>query len=527
MGPGAEIGYPLVSQLFADFQKAGRLNQENLRKILSDNRDTGYGKAYGFTAIRSEGAYQDKVPLTDYADYGNLGREPGYYTAYPAACTLSTSGTTGVPKEFCLTREALQRYGAYIYEMPYALTGGKTGPHLHMSVFRPAANGKTLLSAAYYRYLEACGALACHEFAGGKGLLFADGVEDVPYVKAWLALGCPNLASIQAVFLYDILLLFGYLERNWQQLLFDMGKKTVGARLDGAFKEQLLACCPTEGRIRELERIFSEGFASPIAGKLWKNLRFVSGIGGKMYQFQGDALQRYTGDIPISYFAYASSECMAGVALKLGRAEYALLPRSGYYEFISQTGQAVPLGSVKAGEIYELAVTTFSGLYRYRTGDLLKIVSFEGHAPVFEVEGRRNQISNIAGEKLDGADIQAAVAGWAEELGVYVSDFCLGVDSRALPYRYCLFVEARGGAEGTWDVCFDKRLRGLSADYDDIRGLGMLGAPQVCRVKAGELARARLLAEGGNVHAKPQVFCGPEHTRRLLKHLSGEGNGSN
>lgn len=516
---------PVILQLFEEFREAEKKNRENLFKILRDNRNTEYGKTYGFSEIRSEEDYRRYVPLTEYSAYENMGQKPELYTVYPVSCTLVTSGTTGVQKEFCITEEALQRYGSYIYEMLYELSQGPWGPHLHMSVFRSDTDGKNLLSAVYYRYLADNRAFDCDVFVGGKELLFSDNIKNVPYVKAWLALSCPNLVSIQAIFLYDILLLFGYLEENWKQLLSDMKNGEVRGCPEKGVRERLLALSPSQERIQELEHIFSEGFEEPVARKIWKGLRFISGIGGKLYQFQGDALKHYTGDVPVSYFAYASSECMAGVAAELNRAEYALLPESGYYEFLNKEGNVVSPGCVRKGEIYELVVTTFSGLYRYQTGDLIKPVAFLDETPVFEVMGRRNQVSDIAGEKLSGAVVQEAVSAWAEEQRLRISDFVLGVDVRTLPYRYCLFVETIEQA-GTWQTfCFDRKLRDFSPDYDDVRNLGMLGFPEVYRVKAGVLMEEFFRKTGENVHRKPHIFFSSEQTRHLLRMISGEENG--
>ena len=40
-----------------------------LKKLLWDNRDTRYGKAYGFAEITSYEEFARKVPLTKYEDY--------------------------------------------------------------------------------------------------------------------------------------------------------------------------------------------------------------------------------------------------------------------------------------------------------------------------------------------------------------------------------------------------------------------------------------------------------------------------
>lgn len=47
-------------------------NESFLMKILKDNKDTEYGRKYGFADIHSVREFQEKVPVSvfdDYADY--------------------------------------------------------------------------------------------------------------------------------------------------------------------------------------------------------------------------------------------------------------------------------------------------------------------------------------------------------------------------------------------------------------------------------------------------------------------------
>lgn len=430
-----------IGRLREMFGHAEEINRTNLKEILSHNEKTFYGQKYGFTKIRNEDEFKRKVPLSDSKVYEAMGKWPTDFTAYPVECILTTSGTTGKQKEFCLTREALERYSSYICDMPYVLTDCGEGTHLHLSVFRPSKEGKTLLSAAYYSQLRETGLMDFGNFAGGETLLFSGKIGNVAYVKAWLALAVPELVSIQSIFLYDTLLFFTYLEHNWRRILDDMSRGNISAELTDEGKETLFNCRLTGEKLAARQALLEKGFDTPIAPRLWKNLKFISGIGGDMYKIQEQALKKYTGETPIYYFAYASSECMAGIALELDTPEYALLPGSAYYEFLSAEGLSRKPQDVYIGEEYEVAVTTFSGLYRYRTGDIVRIVSFVEETPVFKIIGRKKNVLNLAGEKLDEETVRTAVSLWAKEEKQRVKDFAVGIDARSVPGRYCLFAE--------------------------------------------------------------------------------------
>lgn len=502
-----------VSKLFRDFEKARELNLENLQKILRDNQDTEYGRRLSFAGIGSAEDYRRRVPVTRYEDYDGLCTH-NRYTVYPVRYTLATSGSTGKRKVFPLTGEALDRYGDYIYSMPYVSFGGKSGPHIHTSVFRLREQEDNLLSAAYFSELRDRGYFDPSAYVGGERLLFSEDITDVFYVKSWLMLCCPELVSIQSIFLYDVLLLMNYMEKNWRSLLRDMREKRVASDLKQEVKERLLACLPAPSVLENAEKVLSGGFDTPILPGLFGDLRFISGIGGKSMKFQTKALKRYSGTIPLHFFAYASSECMMGIAICPEKEEYALLPHSAYYEFLDKKETCVQMDGLLPGECYEVVLTTFGGLYRYRTGDMIKILRFVGETPVFEVLGRKLTI-NIAGEKLSAELVEDTIASWAERYRVNFSDFALGAE-HTVPGRYWLFVETADELPPSAGAAVDKMLAKGSEDYMEIRELGMLGELSVKRCGSGSIAR--VFGEG---HGKHRTFLKEWQTNALLNANDG------
>jgi len=47
-----------------------------------------------------------------------------------------------------------------------------------------------------------------------------------------------------------------------------------------------------------------------------------------------------------------------------------------------------PSSKVQLGEQYEMVYTSWTGLYRYRTGDVVKVVDFFHQSPVYEFQYR-------------------------------------------------------------------------------------------------------------------------------------------
>ncbi|XP_006813593.1 GH3 domain-containing protein-like, partial [Saccoglossus kowalevskii] len=57
------------------------------------------------------------------------------------------------------------------------------------------------------------------------------------------------------------------------------------------------------------------------------------------------------------------------------------------------------LDQVEVGETYEMVITNISGLYRYRFGDVIRVVRFHNQCPVVEFLYRQGQLLNVHGEK--------------------------------------------------------------------------------------------------------------------------------
>ncbi len=496
---------------YKDCEKAAELSRENLKRLMEDNQDTVYGKAHSFEKVKTPEDYKEYVPVTDYADYEDFVRrmeagEEKVLTAYEVKHYIMTSGSTGSQKRIPITTESLKRCIRLLYYTSYACVPGiEEAKILHMSVFRmelPKVERDTILSVAYFGALHDEGGCELNErYLGGEALLFEKGIGNVPYVKAWIALLSPEMTGIQSIFMYDILVFFRYFEENWEQILKDVRERHIPKELplSDSAREALLAL-PAASK-EWLEKVESEcrrGF-SGIGKRLWKHLSFASGISGSTFFVQEAALRRYLGDVPLHYFAYAASECMMGITTELESMENILMPRSGYFEFLpyingeeSDVRQAKTMEELEVGERYEILLTNFSGLYRYRLNDVVEVTGFCGQAPKLKVGFRKNQAINIAGEKMDLQLLSRGVEELAKKYGLCLYEYSVMDDKSLLPGRYQCFLEA-GEIKGRADMekllgldeAFDDILGGLNEDYQDLRRLGLIGVPRVFGVVPG------------------------------------------
>ena len=88
-----------------------KVQEKLLLDLLAENKDTEYGKKYGFEKITSIRDYQEKVPVTEYKDYeAYISRMAEYgernlLTSEPPVSYSKTSGTVGAPKKNSLYSE--------------------------------------------------------------------------------------------------------------------------------------------------------------------------------------------------------------------------------------------------------------------------------------------------------------------------------------------------------------------------------------------------------------------------------------
>ncbi|KAJ8629025.1 hypothetical protein MRB53_022348 [Persea americana] len=95
---------------------------------------------------------------------------------------------------------------------------------------------------------------------------------------------------------------------------------------------------------------------------------------------------------------------------------------------------------------YELVVTTYAGLYRYRVGDVLRVAGFKNKAPQFYFVRRKNVILSIDADKTNEVELQNAVNNAIKHLepfGASLIGYTSYADTSSIPGHYVLY----------WEIC--------------------------------------------------------------------------
>lgn len=523
-----------IADIEAVCSHAAQINEENLRKLLADNRDTVFGKKYGFSRICSIRDYISRVPLAGYSDLKPyvermLTGEKGVLTAYSLNSFCTTSGTEGERKYIPVSYESLGRYADYIEHYKNRIYNQAKGKRLFVNGFRiPASPGEkpgNLLSEIYYQYLFSQGFLSFEEYAGKEELLFSQTGRDVLYAKLWIAFCLEDITILESIFLYDQLLFFQYMQEHWQEMLEHIRAEAIPG--DVALPERvrafLLSVPVTEERLGKIEEECRKGFDG-IARRIFGSLVLSSGIGSTSSFAEDSRLRQYLGEVPIHYFAYVASECHMGTALEAEDCRFVMLPESAFYEYlpweedvenIDAEAETVLPQDVEVGKSYEVVLTNFSGLYRYRLGDIVKVTGFCKESPIVEFLFRKNQMLNIAGEKMSSRQMEQAARALQEEHGFPVAQYCAAELVNRYPARYgCVFSLETRFAERQEELLsdwLDAALKKQNIDYEDIRNLGFLEKPAVLLLPPQEFL---LFLEENSIR---QGHNKPHHTAAVFK----------
>lgn len=170
---------------------------------------------------------------------------------------------------------------------------------------------------------------------------------------------------------------------------------------------------------------------------------------------------------------------------------------------------------MKIGQYYELVVTTYTGLYRFKMGDVLACTGFLKNVPQFRFVQRRNTLLSIDGDKTSEEDLLKSISEamlLIEPLGFMLADYTSCTDTSNYPGHYVLFWELqimRGKAvvppteldTGLMEQCCFAMEQSLDPVYRRVRTVTKeIGPLEIRVVKNGtfdELMYHHFLSRGG------------------------------
>ncbi|OEL23219.1 putative indole-3-acetic acid-amido synthetase GH3.1 [Dichanthelium oligosanthes] len=465
---------------------AGQVQRRVLAEILAQNAPAEYLRRYGVSGAADDAveAFRRLVPLVTYEGLqpdilriANGDTSP-ILSGKPISEFLTSSGTSGGERKLMPTiaDELDRRSLLYSLQMPVmsqSVPGLDKGKVMYLLFVKAESRTPGGLVArpvltSYYRsrqFLERPHDPYTEYTSPNEAILCVDSYQSM---YAQLLCGLVHRADVLrvgAVFASGFLRAIRFLEKHWPRLCRDIRTGALDPEItDHAVRDAV-------GRVLRADPALADGIEGEcgrsswegIIRRLWPRTKYIDVIvTGAMSQYI-PTLEFYGGGLPLACTMYASSECYFGLNLKPmckpSDVAYTLIPTMCYFEFLplrSSNAKAEPshrdladLVDVKLGHEYELVVTTYSGLCRYRVGDVLRVAGFKNEAPMFSFVRRQNVALSIDSDKTDETELHAAVSGAVQHLapfGASLVEYTSYADAATIPGHYVLFWELRAGS---------------------------------------------------------------------------------
>ena len=256
-----------------------------------------------------------------------------------------------------------------------------------------------------------------------------------------------------------------------------------------------------------LKRVVERAGATTIHD-VWPNLEvfFHGGIAFGPYRGQYD---RVTDPARMRYWEnYNASEGFFAVQERPGSPEMGLLLNADtFYELLPQGATLpLPLWEAEPGMVAELVITSSNGLWRYRTGDTVKIESAD--PLTITIAGRTKAFINAFGEEVmvynaDAAIERACAVTGAEVLNYTAAPVYAGDGTRGR-HQWLVEFAAEPSSRDEFAAALDRALQGENSDYQAKRAGGIfLDAPEVIAAAPGVFDR--WLASTGKLGGQRKV----------------------
>ena len=498
-------GESILADIHEDCLSPSEVNEELLMKILHDNKDTEYGRKYGFENIHSVREYCQKVPLSDYDDYKPFihrmieNGENNLITAYDVIHYATTSGSVGVQKIIPMTNESI--IGDSLFARTIALA-----QHYLQSSGRELPVGKCLNMLETESYMVENG-MQCSSASGfvsrryrnlfsvlmtsPEPVLIPTGGMNLTYMKARFALEDPGLVFILSMFLSNIVDMMNYIRSNWEMIVNDIENGTLCGEVCNEVQRSALMPYMKKNpeRAAELRAEFSKGLDEPIIPRIWKNMTWICSISSGEFSIYINKFKQYAGeDVAIDYLFYGASEGVFAVSTEMNDSHYTPLLRSCFFEFLpidAPTGSTdtLLLDQLEEGKEYELIITNLSGFYRYRMRDVIRIELRKENCPLFSFGYRKGQLGNIAGEKMTVELMNEVIRRFGNEVGCFFNDYAVYIDKACDVSRYVILIEPSKtiavDTDGAYAEIMEHLLCEVNPEYGILAGRGNLGRPVV------------------------------------------------
>ncbi|CAL1380777.1 unnamed protein product [Linum trigynum] len=511
-------------------RNADSVQERVLGEILRRNSDTEYLRRFCLHGATDRETFKSKVPVVTYEDLlpeiqriANGDRSP-ILSSHPISEFLTSSGTSaGERKLMPAIEEDLDRrqllYSLLTPVMNLYVPGLDKGKALYFYFIKTESKTPGGLLArpvltSYYksdhfknRPHDPYNVIT----SPTEAILCVDSYQSMYTQMLCGLIMRRDVLRVGAVFASGLLKAIRFLQLNWEQLARDIRTGSLNPKVtDPAIRNSMTKTLTPNPELADfIAESCSDTNWEGIVTRIWPNTKYLDVIvTGAMAQYI-PTLEYYSGNLPMACTMYASSESYFGLNLepmvKPSEVTYTLMPNMCYFEFMPHVDddveseeqkkkQLVELADVEVGKEYELIITTYAGLCRYKVGDILRVTGFHNAAPQFRFVRRKNVLLSIDSDKTDESELQAAVESASElllkEYDTRVVEYTSYADTNTIPGHYVVFWEMMTASgklptEEVMESCCLAMEEKLNSVYRQGRVIDSIGPLEIRVVQGG------------------------------------------
>ena len=446
------------------FTNPAEVQGQVLKQILAASRETEIGKKYQFAGITSVADFQQHVPISEWCDiepYAERmadGATDLLFSGKAKQFVLS-SGTTGkasklVPESStgALAKQVVSRFRRMqlFRNFPQFDKTGYVLPLSNISLHPPTKAGIPVGFASGFALSNSMGEKQMIRMAYPMDVLLNKDTDTRDYLLLRFALQKPNVIMVVGnnAGRFSQLALLASLRAT--DIINDIENGTVqgAGQIDPLVLEKIapqLVADPE--RAAELRQILtSSGELLPKA--YWPQLQLmIFWLAASVGQYIKDVRPLVPEKTTFFDAGYGSSEVRINIPGQADNAAGTLSIYTAFYEFLPESGGTLLLAhQVEDGKLYELIVTTWSGLYRYNLKDMVKVEGFTGSTPNIVFAFKSGEILNIAEEKVPASLVANSIREIAVTMGIDVVQIQIYPSQEERKY-YC-YLEASETTSG-------------------------------------------------------------------------------
>ncbi|KAJ0790383.1 putative GH3 family protein [Helianthus annuus] len=460
-----------------------QVQQQILTEILTQNATVEYLHRHGLSGHTDRETFKKLIPVVTYEDLHNditriaNGDKSTILSSHPISEFFTSSGTSGGETKLIPTIDAefgrRSSLGSLLMPvMNQFVPGLDKGKGMYFAFIRSEAKTPGGLLArsvltSYYKssHFKERPYHPYTNYTSPNETILCPDIFQSMYSQMLCGLYLnKEVIRVGAFFATGFIHAIRFLEKHWSLLCHDIRTGTLNPVItDPSVRESVMKMLKPDPNLADfIELECSKKSWQGIITRLWPNTKYVDTIvTGSMAQYI-PTIDYYSNGLPLVCKMYASSECSFGVNLNPlcspSEVAYTLIPTMAYFEFLpvhrtasgvtaeseKENPQLVDLADVKLGQEYELVVTTYAGLYRYRVGDILKVVGFKNKAPQFSFICRKNVALSIDYDKTDEVELHKAVENAINHLvpfSAILTEYTSYADTTTIPGHYVIFWE--------------------------------------------------------------------------------------